>query len=484
MRPDNPNGGSVRPCSSERLALIQFIEQALTAIPEASSGIKVYPPGVVILEEGKHHGRIGLLLEGEAALQKRTETGETARVDIIGRGEMIGLLSYYAHEMNFVGVHALTDVRVLLLKWADFDRLQKHHAELGEALAQLMRDNLIGRYRRLVNFHLDVARLNQELAAERAELKRTITELEQTRSRLINQEKLAMLGKIVAGLAHELNNPVSAISRNTDFLAESVERILASSADASRITFWEAGQKSSHLDTRTQRDRQELLAKRFPKLSRPLLRRLAAVPAETLDSLAHPPQSDAAWELWLSPFESGRFVYTLSSASDRIARLVRSLKNYARPGHEGLELVDIAAGLRDTLLILAHHFKALEVRTQIQDLPSIQGNAGEINQVWTNLLVNASEAMNGTGTLIVDTSATENTIVVTIEDTGPGIPDESMGTIFEPHFTTKAQGGQFGLGLGLSIAREIVQKHGGSIQARNLPTCGVRFTVSFPVAIK
>ena len=484
MKPDSPSGeGAIRRGSPERLALIHFIEEALTAIPEAHNSIKVYPPGTVILEEGRHHGMIGLLLEGEAALEKRTEPGETARVDIIGRGEMIGLLSYYAHEINFVGVHALTEIRVLLLEWADFDRLQAHHTELGNALAQLMRDNLIGRYRRLVNLHLDVARLNQELATERAELQRAITELEQTRSRLINQEKLAMLGKIVAGLAHELNNPISAISRNTDFLAESVERILAAPADDGRIAFWRAGQEPDRLDTRAQRERQELLAKRFPKVSRPLLRRLSAVPDQTLNALSNPPESDAEWELWLSPFETGRFVYTLGSASERIARLVRSLKNYARPKHEGLESVDVAAGLRDTLLILAHHFKSLDLRTQIDDLPLLRGNAGEINQVWTNLLVNASEAMGGAGTLTVQASATGDNIAIIIEDTGPGIPEESLGSIFEPHFTTKAQGGQFGLGLGLSIAREIVQKHGGSIKAENQKSGGVRFTVSFPAVV-
>ncbi len=463
-----------------RESLVAAVEKVCAKAGLAEQHIHTFTSGKVILGEGKRGGRIGLILSGTASLLKRTEEGETVHVDTVGRGEMIGLLSYFAREINFVGVHAAADTRVFLVEWDTFDTLQEDHPELAEPIGHLMRDTLMGRYRRLVRIHLDVARLNQELAAERSELRETIEELGHTRSRLVNQEKLAMLGKIVAGLAHELNNPVSAIARNTDYLADILQRLVGLDPGDPRTRWWAHGGDNRTLDTRAQRARAADLAKRFPKVSRNTLRRLAAVPADLVDNLPDPPTTDDAWEDWLLPFEAGRFLHTLRSASNRIARLVRSLKNYTRPGHEALESVDVATGLRDTLLILAHHFKGLEVVADIGDLPSVRGNAGELNQVWTNLLVNASEAMGDQGTLHLRAAHEDGEVRVTIEDTGHGLPQEKVDTIFEPHFTTKAQGGQFGLGLGLSIAREIIQKHSGTIRAENRPEGGARFTVTLP----
>ncbi len=473
--------------SAEREALIHRIEQAFAALDSVQPYIRTFQSGELILDEGIEGGRIGLILEGKAALLKRPDEDPSrnatkVRVDTIGRGEIIGLLSYLAREINFVGVYADTEVRVFLMEWEAFDTLLDQQAELSEDLSQLMRDNLMGRYRRLVKIHLDVARLNKELAAERAELKETIEELNHTRSRLVNQEKLAMLGKIVAGLAHELNNPVAAISRNTEYLAEIVQRFIGLQADDPRMRLWENSEQANFLDTRAQRERSEFLKKHYPKLSRQTIRRLSAVPPDLIDLKAPPARTDEEWDTWLSAFEAGRFLHTLRSASSRIARLVRSLKNYARPDQDRFESIDVVSGLRDTLLILAHHFKEMEVCTDFADLPQIQGNAGELNQVWTNLLVNASEAMNGKGTLCIQADRQgDKEITISITDSGPGLPADKLAVIFEPHFTTKAQGGQFGLGLGLSIAQQIVEKHSGRIQAENTPQGGARFRVILPL---
>lgn len=465
----------------DRESLVAQIETIFDAIPEVGRHIRTHAPGEIILGEGERTGKIGFILEGTAALVKSTEDGETVHVDTVGRGEVIGLLSYFAREINLVSVYADTAARVFIQSWNEFDALQKAHGELAEPLGHLMRDTLMGRYRRLVKIHLHVARLNQELAAERAELRETIDELSETRSRLINQEKLAMLGKIVAGLAHELNNPIAAIARNTDYLAEAMQRLAGVAASDPRMEFWRSGESARILDTRAQRTRAEELKTRFPHLSRGILRRLAAVPPDLVDSPGNPPNDDAAWDEWLLLFESGRFLHTMRSASSRISRLVRSLKNYARPGDEAFEDVDIAAGLRDTLLILAHHFKNVEVNADIGDLPTIHGNPGELNQVWTNLLVNASEAMDGEGSLTLRAIPEGGKVRVILEDSGPGLPKEKIDAIFEPHYTTKAQGGQFGLGLGLSIAREIVHKHSGTIHAENRSGGGARFTITLPV---
>lgn len=468
----------------DREALLREVDGLLANHPDSASIIRRFSSGEVVLGEGERAGQIGLVLEGTMRLVKRSDAGEPVQVDTIGRGEMIGLVSYFSREINFVGVHGDGDGRLLLMPWDAFDALLEERADLADLLGQLMRDNLMGRYRRVVRMHLDVSRLNQELGRERLELRNTIAELEATRNRLINQEKLALLGKIVAGLAHELNNPVAAIARNTDYLAAALESLISGSGDERHHALWRAGQDSAAPDSRALRTRAEQLEQRWPGLSRALLRRLAAVPPDQVAAIQPVPASDAAWEAWLRPFEAGRFIHTLNAASERIARLVRSLKNYARPGQETTEHVDLATGIRDTLLILANRFRETEVIVDLPDeLPRVTGNAGELNQVWTNLLVNASEAMGDGGRLWVSARDRGDRFVeVVIQDSGPGIPSERLQTIFEPHYTTKAQGGQFGLGLGLGIAREITHKHAGCIDATNAPGGGARFRVVLPVA--
>ncbi|MCC5841128.1 MAG: cyclic nucleotide-binding domain-containing protein [Opitutales bacterium] len=465
----------------DREALLREIEDLLAHHPQAVRIIRDFSEGETILGEGVQEGRIGLILEGELHLVKRSDEGEAIQVDKIGRGEMIGLLSYLAREINFIGVKAASSGRVLLLSWDAFDALLETRAEMADLLGLLMRDNLMGRYRRVVRMHFDAARLNRELEMERRELRATIAELEATRSRLINQEKLAMLGKIVAGLAHELNNPVAAIERNTAYLADLLGGMLASDEGAA-ASAWKAGRESPDPDSRTLRERMEGLEKKFPHLGRSACRRLAALPPELVEASAAGLTDSAACEQFLQPFEAGRFVHTLGAASERIARLVRSLKNYARPGQHTSEHVDVVAGLRDTLLILGNRFKEAELSVDLPEgLPRVSGNAGELNQIWTNLLVNASEAMGPQGRLSITARSESSYLLVRIADSGPGIAPDRIQAIFEPHFTTKAQGGQFGLGLGLSIAREIVHKHGGAIEVANASEGGAVFSVRLPV---
>ena len=470
-----------------RKAVLETIEAELERAPETRRHVQIFEPGESILKEGSRTGRIGLILEGSAALIKRGDEGIAAHVDTVGRGEFIGLLSYLAREINFVGVEAATTVRIFLLEWDAFEALQGSSPAMSKAIGQLMRDNLTGRYRRLLNVHMDVARLNEELASERKDLQATITELNLTRSRLVNQEKLAMLGKIVAGLAHELNNPVAAISRNTEYLYQIMETVVGASVEGGWADAWAAARNEAPADSRALHARVEIIQQKFPKLPRALARRVAAMPPELVEQLAKDAHTASDWERLLIPYEAGRFLRTLDSASDRIARLVRSLKNYARPdsnndtNNDRKEPVDVIAGLQDTLLILAHHLRPFEVITEMEPVSPVIGNAGELNQVWTNLIVNAYEAMKTTGRLFIRTRQLDDgRLSVVIADNGPGIPPDKIESIFEPHFTTKAEGGDFGLGLGLSIAREIILKHRGTLSVSpNTPT-GARFEVQLP----
>jgi signal transduction histidine kinase len=175
---------------------------------------------------------------------------------------------------------------------------------------------------------------------------------------------------------------------------------------------------------------------------------------------------------------------TIRSAIGSIRRIVGALKRYSRLDEAPLERVDVHAGIEDTLVILSHQLKygenGVNVRRSFGSLPPITAYVGELNQVWTNLIHNAIQAMDGRGEILIETKAQEGDgeVEVAIQDTGPGIAPDAAARIFEPFFTTKAKGE--GTGLGLSICARIVEKHGGTIRVDSRPGC-TRFEVRLPI---
>jgi signal transduction histidine kinase len=186
---------------------------------------------------------------------------------------------------------------------------------------------------------------------------------------------------------------------------------------------------------------------------------------------------------WLeATWSSQELVKEIEQSMTRISDLVRAIKEYSYMDRTDLQEVDVHHGLENTLIILGHKLKrgVTVIREYADHLPRISAYGGALNQIWTNLIVNAIDAMNGQGTLWVRTSAKPDHILVEIGDDGPGIPPEIQGRIFEPFFTTKPQGE--GTGLGLDTVYRIVQKHQGAIRFQSKPgdTC---FQVRLPLTL-
>jgi len=173
---------------------------------------------------------------------------------------------------------------------------------------------------------------------------------------------------------------------------------------------------------------------------------------------------------------------TIRTAIGAIRRIVGALKRYSRLDEAPLEQVDVHAGIEDTLIILSHQLKygedGVTVRRSFGALPPISAYVGELNQVWTNLIHNAIQAMDGRGEILIETKVDKAVVEVAIQDSGPGIEPEVAARIFEPFFTTKAKGE--GTGLGLSISARIVEKHGGTIRVDSRPG-RTRFEVRLPI---
>jgi signal transduction histidine kinase len=231
----------------------------------------------------------------------------------------------------------------------------------------------------------------------------------------------------------------------------------------------------------------ESLARAYPHIQRSDVRILSQLPDDGIaaltpalkDSSSRAKDRLAALLRW---FEIGLFLRNIQVSGNRISNIVQSLRGYSRESKAEIEEVDIGGGIQDTLLMVANRLKSVTVRLDLAELPPVRCHPGEINQVWTNIILNACDAMHDRGTLKVKTMRKgKDEVAVTIADTGPGIPADILPKVFEPNFTTKTASGSFGLGLGLAISNEIVHKHGGSISFHNAPEGGAVCTVVLPL---
>ncbi len=347
-----------------------------------------------------------------------------------------------------------------------------------------------------------------EMKKKNQELETTLQQLNEMHNQLIIQEKMASLGKLSAGMAHELNNPASAAQRSAAHLQGVLLKLQDVQARMSSVTFDEQqvkmfavldeiARERSHkplkLNVLTRSEKENALEQWLQDLgsmaSGDVVSALVNVGfarddlEKLLKSFTHK-QIPAVIE-WLGlKITVHSLVGEIGLATGRIVTLVKALKSYTYMDQAPVQSIDLRQELDNTLIILRSKLKTgVEVvREYADDLPVIEAYASELNQVWTNLIDNAIDAMEGTGTIIIRAKREEPWLVVEIEDTGPGIAPEHLSKIFDPFFTTKPPGK--GTGLGLNISRNlIVQKHHGKISLKSKPgsTC---FTVHLPMNFK
>src|SRR5881227_219938 len=381
-----------------------------------------------------------VILEGQ--FQWRGEFGGETIVLSAKPGDVTGVLPFSRMKEFTVTGRAVTDGRVLRFPVSRFSELVQKMPELVTRLVALMSDRI-----------------------------REATRFEQQRDRL------AGLGKLSAGLAHELNNPASAAKRATSQLREVLHRIKEASHDLGRRDLTPA-QKSE-----------------VEKLEGSITFRNEAPPdaltisdlEEKIDSLLRSHGQNDLWQLAADLARRNVQPETLESlfaaldAETARADLVRAIKEYTYMDQAPVQNVDIVKSLETTLTIMNHKLKhGVAVQRDYQKVPFLVNSFGsELNQVWTNLIDNAIDAMGGKGELRVRTYREDTCVVVEIGDNGPGISPVVKPHIFEPFFTTKGVGQ--GTGLGLDTVQRIVKKHRGSIHVSSEPG-NTRFQVWLPLA--
>src|SRR5262245_57270377 len=320
----------------------------------------------------------------------------------------------------------------------------------------------------------------------------------------LQTEKLASLGRLSAGLAHELNNPASAVARSAEELSGCLFEL-----EASALTLGSAGLTAQQLavlsEVRRRCDGADLNATLSPMeradredevgewmgkhgLRGEIIEGIAETPLtfEDLDGLARALGDEHlghALRSLAATCQVRRLATDVRMAARRVHDLVKSVKGFTHMDQSGSKKpVDVRQGLADTLAVLRGKAKERSVTLSLDaedDLPSIEGFGGELNQVWQNLIDNAIDATPAEGHVTVRAARKNGGVVVRVTDEGPGIPDNLKDRIFEPFFTTKPQGE--GTGLGLDIVRRLVRMHNGLIELSSRPGC-TEFRVTLPGA--
>jgi signal transduction histidine kinase len=424
-----------------------------------------FEPGEILGREGEPLDYLTVILEGEIRLQR--ENGADAVIFRGFAGQVTGLLPY-SRLTHFSGTsRAVLRTRVAFLHRSLFTEMLQRMPLLGQRLVSIMADRI-----------------------------RETTRIETQR------DKLVALGKLSAGLAHELNNPAAAAQRATGSLREALETVREASIRLARhalsteqremITRFEREAQltpCTSADPLAQSDHEERITtwlearhvadawKIAPAIAD------AGVEVPKLECLAGQVGdvvlSDALIRI-ASLLTIAKLIDEIEISTKRISYLVQAIKEYSYMDQAAMKEVDLHQGLENTLTILSHKFKSgiTMIREYDESLPRICAFGGELNQIWTNLMANAIEAMHGKGELRVRTARELDRVLVEIGDNGPGIPPEVLPHIFDPFFTTKGVGE--GTGLGLDTVGRIIKNHHGEIRVSSRPG-DTRFQVYLPL---
>ena len=425
-----------------------------------------FKAGDTYAKQGAPADAMYIILEGE--VQGRGEINGEIVIFPIRTGAVTGVLPFSRMKQFTVSGRAVTDARIVRFPATQFPDLVQKMPELAKRLVGLMTDRV-----------------------------REVTRMEQQRDRL------AGLGKLSAGLAHELNNPASAAKRAAAQLRDILKKIKNASlelgrrdltptqkAEIEKLETFFIQRDDPPPDPLTTSDLEEQLDSLLRSHGQNDLWQLAAdlarksVKPEMLESLfatLDAGTARAALVRIAASVEIANLLNEIESSTSRISDLVRAIKEYTYMDQSPVQNVDTVKSLETTLTIMNHKLKhGVVVQRDYQRMPFLVNSFGsELNQVWTNLIDNAIDAMGGKGELRVRTYRDDGCAVVEIGDNGPGISPEIKDHIFEPFFTTKAVGE--GTGLGLDTVQRIVKKHHGTIQVSSNPG-DTRFQVWLPLA--
>ena len=422
---------------------------------QAGLGERTLQAGELLFEEGDAADNAYIVASGEVEILKRQDDRE-ARLAVSGVGAMIGEMALLTDEARNASARALTECTLVVIPQETFNEIINTSAPAMRALFDVF-------FRRWQE---------QEL-------------------RVRQSERMAQLGVLTAGLAHEMNNPAAAVTRGAEQLRPALTRletVLLQLPEGVDVALADADPPV--LSALDRADREEAMEALLAKLG--IAEPWEAAPAlvaaglEAADIRVIDSGSGAAAlvEALTAKSEVNTLVREVQEGSKRLSELVLALKSYSFLDQAPVQITDVVRGLEDTLLILKSKTKDIEIRRDYApDLPHITAFGSQLNQVWTNLIDNAADALNASATnpavITIRARREADHVVVEVGDNGPGIPDDVVGHVFEAFYTTKAPGSGTGIGLN-TVYSIVVNDHRGTIDVESEPGSTV-FRVRLPI---
>lgn len=426
---------------------------------ESSLGERTLVAGEWLFDEGDEADNAYIVASGEIEILKRQD-GREARIAISGEGVIIGEMALLTDEPRNAAARALTDATLAVVPRDTFDEL-----------------------------------INSSTTALRAVFDVFLSRMRELELRVRQSERMAQLGVLTAGLAHEMNNPAAAVSRGAKQLRPELERFenalraVPATADLGSSD----NPRPESLSALDRSDREAEVEAVLDGLGIPDSWSLApslvsagftSADFSTIDATSNPVAAVAALA---SRAELATLLAEVQEGAKRLSELVGALKSYSFLDQAPVQETDVAKGLQDTLLILKSKTKDIEVRMDLdEELPTITAYGSQLNQVWTNLIDNAADAVHAAnrdpGRITIRARRDNDDIVVEVEDDGAGIPQEALGHVFEAFFTTKEPGHGTGIGLN-TVYSIVVNDHRGEVDVRSEPGSTV-FQVRVPIEMQ
>ena len=419
--------------------------------------------GEILMEEGGHNDRLYLILKGTLSAYVRNPDDEQQKLFEAYQEMFAGVYSFFSR--TYISLATVVAENDCELAYIDKDQKVRHRPNSKCLFDQFMPVVVANLARRQKN--------EKEIAFRQ----------ERMLKKLIQAEKLASLGQMAAGISHELNNAVTVMARNTEWLRERLSQFMARDY-VDQLEVFQRGLKSGRrLSSRELRTQTREMVKRvglkedtarFAVEADLSLKSLVGSEKDVEETVR---DSHYYWEL-------GATFHDMTIAARLATSVVRSVKALAGQQASRLSDVDVNQTVREALALMSCPLRKVQVELDLAPLPSLTAAPSELVQVWTNIISNAVESMSsedsGDKRLEIQTRRRGAQITIKITDSGPGIPEQVLPKIFQPNFSTKEKGLEFGLGLGLTIVERTVSSYNGDITVRSRPGRTV-FSVKLPI---
>lgn len=447
--------------SSVKSADIAWLKESYFSDEQHKLHIK---KGEILMRQGQENKRLYLIEKGALTGYLENEAGEPFEVFRSSEGMFVGVYSFFSKTYSSYATIVANDDSKLAYIDADVEVLEDEKS----------RRNYVEHFMPIIVNELS----SRQLMAREAAL-----EKERTLKRLLHHDKMATLGEMAAGLAHELNNAVGVLQRKTEWLSDEMAVYLREKDSKGMFPFFEEGlRKGQHLTSREVRKiRKELEGKGLSASEAQKIARTGITDTELQKHFKGGSEhTDRMFYYW----EIGTAFHDMLIAAKHAVHVVKSVKQLGVSGGEKRQGIKVNDTLEEALALLNSPLRKVHLEADIQEVSSINASSGELVQIWVNLIKNAIESMlqhkDSNPVLRVSCREKADKILVKVEDNGPGIPKPIQEKIFEPHFSTKNDGPVVGLGLGLAIVRRLVEGYQGMIHLKSKPG-KTAFKISFPI---